>query len=104
MRERIVGIAIVRLAADERDRACDAIAFAAPDHRLARGGGAQIIDAEIERRLRAELAALEPEDRKSVVSGKSVSVRVDLGGRRTIKIKNEQLITSPSYVHNSTVL
>src|SRR3546814_13188635 len=25
------------------------------------------------------------EDRKSVVSGKSVSVRVDLGGRRTIK-------------------
>src|SRR3546814_13549947 len=73
MRERIVGIAIVRLAADERDRACDAIAFAAPDHRLARGGGAQIIDAEIERRLRAELAALEPDrhagrpDRKSVV-------------------------------------
>src|SRR3546814_9874995 len=43
MRERIVGIAIVRLAADERDRACDAIAFAEPDHRLARGGGAQII-------------------------------------------------------------
>src|SRR3546814_14921250 len=26
-------------------------------------------------------------DRKSVVSGKSVSVRVDLGGRRIIKIK-----------------
>src|SRR3546814_19732671 len=32
------------------------------------------------------LAALEV-DRKSVVSGKSVSVRVDLGGRRTIKKK-----------------
>src|SRR3546814_13809460 len=28
-----------------------------------------------------------PADRKSVVSGKSVSVRVDLGGRRTIKKK-----------------
>src|SRR3546814_17514651 len=29
----------------------------------------------------------DPEDRKSVVSGKSVSVRVDLGGRRIIKKK-----------------
>src|SRR3546814_19089207 len=28
-----------------------------------------------------------PKDRKSVVSGKSVSVRVDLGGRRIIKKK-----------------
>src|SRR3546814_11713630 len=28
-----------------------------------------------------------PEDRKSVVSGKSVSVRVDLGGRRLLKKK-----------------
>src|SRR3546814_20542665 len=30
------------------------------------------------------------EDRKSVVSGKSVSVRVDLGGRRTIKKKKNR--------------
>src|SRR3546814_10962127 len=29
-------------------------------------------------------------DRKSVVSGKSVSVRVDLGGRRTIQYKHYQ--------------
>src|SRR3546814_17456492 len=29
-----------------------------------------------------------PEDRQSVVSGKSVSVRVDLGGRRLLKKKN----------------
>src|SRR3546814_20167126 len=29
------------------------------------------------------------EDRKSVVSGKRVSVRVDLGGRRTIKKNNK---------------
>src|SRR3546814_4238895 len=35
------------------------------------------------------IAELEAEDRKSVVSGKSVSVRVDLGGRRIIKNKNE---------------
>src|SRR3546814_15952518 len=31
----------------------------------------------------------EPRDRKSVVEGKSVSVRVDLGGRRTIKKKKK---------------
>src|SRR3546814_20787845 len=30
------------------------------------------------------------EDRKSVVEGKSVSVRVDLGGRRSIKKKNNK--------------
>src|SRR3546814_21119054 len=30
-----------------------------------------------------------PQDRKSVVSGKSVSVRVDLGGRRYMKKKNK---------------
>src|SRR3546814_16413075 len=33
-----------------------------------------------------------PGDRKSVVSGKSVSVRVDLGGRRIIKKKKKQNI------------
>src|SRR3546814_15197386 len=30
-----------------------------------------------------------PQDRKSVVEGKSVSVRVDLGGRRSIKKKKK---------------
>src|SRR3546814_4756624 len=35
------------------------------------------------------LLALWPEDRKSVVSGKGVSVRVDLGGRRIIKKKKQ---------------
>src|SRR3546814_18200332 len=34
------------------------------------------------------------EDRKSVVSGKSVSVRVDLGGRRIIKKKKQKYPTS----------
>src|SRR3546814_19686642 len=33
--------------------------------------------------------AEQPGDRKSVVSGKSVSVRVDLGGRRIIKTKKK---------------
>src|SRR3546814_11557369 len=35
-----------------------------------------------------------PADRKSVVEGKSVSVRVDLGGRRSIKKKNKITILS----------
>src|SRR3546814_14855795 len=33
-----------------------------------------------------------PTDRTRVVSGKSVSVRVDLGGRRIIKKKNRKMI------------
>src|SRR3546814_12423313 len=37
----------------------------------------------------ADLRAVGDEDRKSVVSGKSVSVRVDLGGRRIIKKKKK---------------
>src|SRR3546814_16093287 len=36
-------------------------------------------------------------DRKSVVSGKSVSVRVDLGGRRIITTKNPHLAHTPVY-------
>src|SRR3546814_11299004 len=39
------------------------------------------------RRIFDERASLFPADRKSVASGKSVSVRVDLCGRRTIKKK-----------------
>src|SRR3546814_20530718 len=37
--------------------------------------------------VKSEVAAV---DRKSVVSGKSVSVRVDLGGRRIIKKKSKR--------------
>src|SRR3546814_17676063 len=40
-----------------------------------------------------ELDAVHPQDRKSVVSGKSVSVRVDLGGRRIIKKKKNAINT-----------
>src|SRR3546814_18699524 len=35
---------------------------------------------------------IEPEDRKSVVEGKSVSVRVELGGRRIIKKKTITIV------------
>src|SRR3546814_14460479 len=38
-------------------------------------------------------AAQNHPDRKSVVSGQSVSVRVDLGGRRIIKNKTSQTVT-----------
>src|SRR3546814_12839454 len=39
-------------------------------------------------------------DRKSVVEGKSVSVRVDLGGRRIIKKKNNKYISSTRHKTN----
>src|SRR3546814_11339093 len=39
----------------------------------------------------AELWTPNYSDRKSVVEGKSVSVRVDLGGRRIIKKKNKKI-------------
>src|SRR3546814_17990548 len=35
-------------------------------------------------------------DRQSVVTGKSVSVRVDIGGRRILKTKNTPAQTAPS--------
>src|SRR3546814_19698257 len=41
-------------------------------------------------RHRSHAARPAEPDRKSVVSGKSVSVRVDLGGRRIIKNKNKK--------------
>src|SRR3546814_19372803 len=41
---------------------------------------------------RQRIGAIAALDRKSVVSGKSVSVRVDLGGRSIIKKKNTQPI------------
>src|SRR3546814_14868748 len=43
---------------------------------------------------RAPAASFTLGDRKSVVQGKSVSVRVDLGGRRIIKKKHESKISS----------
>src|SRR3546814_16847558 len=42
-------------------------------------------------------------DRKSVVSGKSVSVSVDLGGRRIIKKKNKNRIHTTSHLDTQTI-
>src|SRR3546814_12952417 len=43
------------------------------------------------------LDAVEHEDRKSVVKGKSVSVRVDLGGRRIMNKKNTYTLNNKQY-------
>src|SRR3546814_17178911 len=42
-------------------------------------------------------------DRKSVVSGKSVSVRVDLGGRRILKKKNKAHTNSACRQHTPDI-
>src|SRR3546814_17837668 len=42
------------------------------------------------RAVAQKIGVSRPTDRKSVVWGKSVSVRVDLGGRRIIKKKNKK--------------
>src|SRR3546814_18895967 len=55
----------------------------------AMGGGLQQLD---DFALKAD-AALAGQDRKSVVSGKSVSVSVDLGGSRIMKKKNKKYIS-----------
>src|SRR3546814_17452908 len=49
--------------------------------------GRERVGAQVARQLE-QIGELRPQDRKSVVKGKRVSVRVDLGGRRTIKKKN----------------
>src|SRR3546814_10995292 len=43
-------------------------------------------------------------DRKSVVKGKSVSVRVDLGGRRIIKTKTERIPNKNASTNRKTNL
>src|SRR3546814_14130020 len=61
---------------------------AAPILSINRGFSAPvIIDTNRSQNDLAFLSAHDDEDRKSVVKGKSVSVRVDLGGRRIIKKK-----------------
>ena len=49
MRDRVVDVAVMRDAAGERDRARDAQAFGAADHRLAGPRRAKIIDPQVER-------------------------------------------------------
>src|SRR3546814_19356839 len=55
------------------------------EKQLANGGKASPVGYKVSRSPRARM--LRSADRKSVVSGKSVSVRVDLGGRRFLKKK-----------------
>src|SRR3546814_20593031 len=56
---------------------------------LAAGGALDEAGDAVALARRDERADLVLADRKSVVSGKSVSVRVDFGGRRIIKTKKE---------------
>src|SRR3546814_17193264 len=64
-----------------------------PGHLHAARQGAPGDAAQHPDRLPGSVFVAEPaddsRDRKSVVSGKSVSVRVDIGGRRIIKTKNK---------------
>ncbi len=73
MRDRIVGIAVVRDPANEADRALERVAFAATDHGAPGPRAAEIVNPKIERRLRLEPAALDP-DRKA---GRHVHQRDD---------------------------
>ena len=54
MRNGVRGITVMRFAAHEGHAPRQFIAFAAPDHGLARLGGAEVIDAQIKRCLRPE--------------------------------------------------
>src|SRR3546814_11608777 len=58
-----------------------------PKQRDAGVGGELLASALAEEAVGLAVLAGEAADRKSVVEGKSVSVRVDLGGRRLIKKK-----------------
>src|SRR3546814_20611732 len=55
-------------------------------------------------RRQAEAMTTRQTDRKSVVSGKSVSVRVDLGGRRIIKKKHSTNKPDPLLAQTTTTL
>ena len=74
MRERIGRVAVMRLAAHERDRARDPVAFAAADDGLARRRGAQIIDPQVERRMRAE--RVRASATRAMLVAMSISVRI----------------------------
>src|SRR5688572_21547957 len=61
MGDRILGVAVMGEAADEADALRDAVAFAAADDRSSRRRRAEIVDPEVERRLRPEVAELDPD-------------------------------------------
>src|SRR3546814_16515096 len=57
---------------------------------IGRGRGRRMARDSRKNPRRRHIDLRNPEDRNSVVKGKSVSVRVDLGGRRFIKKKKKQ--------------
>src|SRR3546814_17766185 len=67
--------------------------------RLLRGG----VDRNVGATLGAFIVARSPPDRKSVVSGKSVSVRLVLGGRRMMKKTNTEHLDKYYTNNQSTV-
>src|SRR3546814_12285031 len=73
---------------DEGTRQRHPLALAAGDLIAAPGAEVRHVDLG-QRLLHAPLPLLAAEDRKSVGSGKSVSVRVDPGGRRSLKKKKK---------------
>src|SRR3546814_13403281 len=79
------GLAGAREAEEDRGVACWAYVRRAV-HREHVAIRQQVVENREHRLL--DLARIDGADRKSVVEGKSVSVRVDLGGRRIIKKKN----------------
>src|SRR3546814_20344180 len=66
-----------------------------------------VADVVVMRDVRARPAAaverIDPRDRKSVVEGKSVSVRVDLGGRRTINKKTKKIKNHSRQTNNNKI-
>src|SRR3546814_14067014 len=69
--------------------------------RVAKGSGTTVQDVNRLLKMHQEMATTMKKikkmgDRKSVVEGKSVSVRVDNGGRRTINNKH-------SYIHSKSI-
>src|SRR3546814_11935594 len=89
LRDAVVGVPAAPPVArqqHERDGRHDRDGAGARPH-----GGGDAAGAEPRvQRVRAESGGLSAGDRKSVVWGKSVSVRVDLGGRRLIKKKKKK--------------
>src|SRR3546814_11994202 len=81
----------------------------AADHTLRRSPSHRETVMPIEKRVSSAAAALEgiedgatvlvSGDRKSVVSGKSVSVRVDLGGRRILTKKNKSNVENNRIIY-----
>src|SRR3546814_11005109 len=99
-RDRRPRLGLVKVEGDVVDQVVDLVGIALDDGddavkvkprrlvglQLGAAGGA-VVGGDIQR---GQGGAAVSRARKSVVEGKSVSVRVDLGGRRTIKKKNSQ--------------